>query len=256
MSAERLDDARRRVAAVSRTARVIALALTLATPALALSGCETTAEKSAKLERAAKRVAHAAQTGLTIAHPSKVVKVLSSEIVDGSRGAAAVVLRLRNNSAKTLGEVPVAVSLTNATGATLYSNATPGLAKTLTSIAVLAPHATATWIDDQVQAAGAARVVAEVGEGKPISGSLPKLATHDAAIAEESVEGTLTNSSGTAQSELVIYALARRGGRIVAAGRAVLASVAAGASTPFQAFFVGDPRGAKLELTAPPTSVG
>jgi hypothetical protein len=252
-----LDEARRRAAEVSRATRAIALALALATSALALGGCETTAEKSAKLERAAKRVAHAAQTGLTIAHPSVVVKVLSSEIVDGSHGAAAVVLKLRNDSAKALGEVPIAVALKNAAGATVYSNATPGLAKTLTSIAVLAPHATATWIDDQVQASGATRVSAQVGEGKPISGSsLPKLATHDAAISEESVEGTLTNSSGAAQSELVIYAVASRGGRIVAAGRAVLASVAAGASTPFQAFFVGDPRDAKLELTAPPTSIG
>jgi hypothetical protein len=251
-----LDEARRRAVAVSRAARALALALALATPALALSGCETTAEKSAKLERAAKRVAHAAQTGLTIAHPSTVVKVLSSKIVDGSQGTAAVVLSLRNDSAKTLGEVPIAVSLKNRAGATVYSNATPGLAKTLTSIAVLAPHTTARWIDDQVQAAGATRVSAEVGEGKAVSGSLAKLATHGATISEGSVEGTLTNSSATAQSELVIYALARRGGRIVAAGRAVLASVAAGASTPFQAFFVGDPRGAKLELTVPPTSVG
>jgi hypothetical protein len=237
-------------------ARAAALALALAASALALSGCETTAEKSAKLERAAKRVAHAAQTGLTIAHPSTLVKVLSGEVIDGSHGAAAIVLTLRNDSAKTLGEVPIAVSLKSATGATVYSNATPGLAKTLTSIAVLPPHATATWIDDQAQASGATRVSTEVGEGKAVSGSLPKLATHDASIAEGSAEGTVTNSSSAAQSELVIYAVARRGGRTVAAGRAVLGSVAAGASAPFQVFFVGDPTGAQLALSVPPTSIG
>jgi hypothetical protein len=232
------------------------VALALAAPALALSGCETTAEKSAKLERAAKRVAHAAQAGLTIAHPSTLVKVLSSDVVDGSHGTAAIVLTLRNDSSKTLGEVPIAVSLKSATGATLYSNSTPGLAKTLTSIAVLAPHATATWIDDQAQASGAVRVSAEVGEGKLLSGSPPTLATHDASIAEGSAEGTVTNGSSTAQSELVIYALARRGGRTVAAGRAVLGSIAAGASAPFQVFFVGDPTDARLTLSAPPTSIG
>jgi Fe-S cluster assembly scaffold protein SufB len=233
-----------------------ALALVLAGPALAMSGCETTAEKSAKLERAAERVAHSAQTGLTIAHPSAVVKVLHSEIVDGSRGTAAVVLTLRNDSAKALGEVPIAVSLNNAKGASVYSNATPGLARTLTSIALLAPHATVTWIDDQVQASGAARVSAEVGEGKAVEGTMPRLAVRDAQLVEGSTEGVLANGSSTAQSELVIYAVARRGGRAVAAGRAVLASVAAGASTPFQVFFVGDPTGARVALSAPPTSLG
>jgi hypothetical protein len=254
----RSDEARRRDVAVRRAASSGGvLAFMLVGLALTLSGCETTAEKSAKLERAAKHVAHAAQTGLTIAHPSAVVKVLSSEIVDRSQGAAAVVLTLHNDSATALGEVPIAVSLKDAKGALLYSNATPGLAKTLTSIALLAPHATATWIDDQIQASGATSVAAEVGEGKPVSAGAPaQLSVHATRPQEGSVEGTLTNGSSTAQSELVIYAVARRGSRVVAAGRAVLASVPAGASTPFQVFFVGDPQGAQLQLSAPPTSVG
>ncbi|HXM86188.1 MAG TPA: hypothetical protein VN889_01005 [Solirubrobacteraceae bacterium] len=236
-------------------ARGAVLALALAAAPLTLSGCETTAEKSAQLERAAKRVAHVAQTGLTIAHASAYVKVLRSEIVRGSRETA-VVLTLRNDSAKALAEVPIAISMKNASGASVYSNATPGLAKTLTSIALLAPHATATWINDQIQASGAVSVDAEIGEGKPVEGAPPRLAVQEAQLAEGSAEGVLANDSSMAQSELVIYAVARRDGRAVAAGRAVLASVAAGASTPFQVFFVGDPAGAQLTLSAPPTSVG
>jgi hypothetical protein len=50
--------------------------------------------------------------------------------------------------------------------------------------------------------------------------------------------------------------LARKDGKIVAAGRAVLAEVKPGASVPFQAFFVGDAKGAKLEVSAPPTTSG
>ncbi len=69
-------------------------------------------------------------------------------------------------------------------------------------------------------------------------------------------EGTIVNRSSTEQDELVIYAVARRGGRVVAAGRAVLASLRASASLPFQMFFVGDPKGAKLALSAPPTTPG
>jgi hypothetical protein len=235
--------------------RGVALALLLGAAALALVGCETTAEKSARLERAAKRVAHATQTGLKITHPSTLVKVLASQIVHGSEGAA-VVLTLRNDSAQALGEVPIAVSLKNAAGASVYSNATPGLAKTLTSIALLPAHSTTTWIDDQIQARDATRDAAEIGEGKAVGGVPPKLELREAQLAAGSAEGTLANGSNVPQSELVIYAVARRGDRIVAAGRAVLASVEAGASTPFQVFFVGDPKGAQLQLTAPPTSVG
>ena len=64
-SAARSDEARCRDAAVKGGARRDASrsALALAAPALALSGCETTAEKSAKLERAAKRVAHGEAEG-------------------------------------------------------------------------------------------------------------------------------------------------------------------------------------------------
>ena len=58
-------------------------------------------------------------------------------------------LRLRNSSATALAEVPIAVSLKNASGASVYSNATPGLARTLTSIALLPAHATTTWVDDR-----------------------------------------------------------------------------------------------------------
>jgi hypothetical protein len=43
---------------------------------------------------------------------------------------------------------------------------------------------------------------------------------------------------------------------VVAAGRAVLASLEAGGTTPFQIFFIGDPKGAQLQLSVPPTSGG
>ena len=45
------------------------------------------------------------------------------------------------------------------------------------------------------------------------------------------------------QQNLIVYVLARRGGQVVAAGRAVLPEVGAGASLPFQAFLVGSPSG-------------
>jgi hypothetical protein len=235
-------------------------ALSLLLGAVSLAGCETTAEKSAKLEQAAKRVAPAQQQGLSITHVSSIVKVQDATLVHGTEGTAAV-LTLHNSSAQAIREVPISISLKDAHGATVYTNGTPGLAKTLTSLALLPAHGDGVWIDDQIPGTSAKTLTTKVGEGKPTSGALPRLVVSEAQLAKDpsgaaTVEGTIRNSSSTGQSELVLYALARKGGQVVAAGRAVLASLAPGASAPFQAFFVGVPAGARLQLSVPPTAIG
>jgi hypothetical protein len=241
-----------------RHARRLLAALALAMLALASSGCETTAEKSARLEKAAKRVTRARQSGLSINRVSKVVSVTSKTLVRGDGGAAAV-LTLRNSSAETLRDVPISIALKNAHGTSDYTNATPGLAATLTSLALLPAHGRATWVDDQIPTAAADSLTAEVGEGTVIHSNPPALRIDAAHLGESPSggtddEGTIANRSSSEQSEVVIYAVARRHGRIVAAGRAVLASLPAGARAPFQVFFIGDPSGAQLQLSAPATT--
>jgi hypothetical protein len=236
--------------------------------ALALSGCESNQERSAALEKidkpreeqAAKRRALAQRT-LTITRQSSKVKVIATALVHGSEGDAAVVT-LRNASSTPLLDVPIQITVRNAQGTSIYTNAVPGLAATLMSAALLPAHARLTWIDDQVQAPGTpASVSAKVGEGTPATGAIPRLSVEGAHLTEEQAggaeaDGNLVNHSAVAQQELVVYAVARRAGRIVAAGRAVLAQAPAGASSPFQIFFVGDPRGARLEVSAPATTPG
>jgi lipoprotein-anchoring transpeptidase ErfK/SrfK len=256
----RVAGARARRAALAPGAFALALALALALGAISLAGCETTAEKSAKLEKAAKRVAPAQQQGLSIAHASTIVKVQSATLVHGTEGTAAV-LTLHNSSSKAVREVPIAITLKDAHGANVYTNATPGLAKTLTSLALLPAHGDGVWIDDQIPGTSAKSLTTKVGEGAAVSGAAPRLTISETQLTKDpsgaaTVEGTIKNSSATAQSELIVYALARNGGRVVAAGRAVLASLAPGSSAPFQAFFVGNPAGAQLQLSAPPTTLG
>ncbi len=122
--------------------------------------------------------------------------------------------------------------------------------------------ATTTWIDDQVQAAGVpAGVSAKIGEGEPVTGAIPRLSVEGTHLIESSAsgveaEGKLVNSSAVGQRELVLYATARRAGRIVAAGRALIPQAEAGTSTSFQVFFIGSPKGAQLEFSAPPSTFG
>jgi hypothetical protein len=232
---------------------------------LALTGCETNAQRSGKLEKAAlaQRLAHprAISRGVIVTHENLQVKILQTAVIHDENGVAAVVI-LRNESARPLREAPIAIRVSDAKGAVLYQNDSPGLDSTLVSVPVLKPHAETVWIDDQIQAAGVpAAVSARIGEAPAATGPLPAMSVNGVHTFEDpsngvGVEGTVSNSSKIAQQKLVVYVVGRRGGRIVAAGRAVLAEVGAGRKTAFQVFCVGNPQGAKLEASAPASTVG
>jgi len=239
--------------------RLAALALV----ALALTGCESSQEKSAKLEHEAKALAarEPAQAGLAIAHVSSRVKVEGEAIVHGSEGSAAVVT-LRNTSPETLREVPIELTATDSHGNVVYTNTAAGLARTLVSVALLPAHARLTWINDQLPLTGPpVAAVAKIGEAPTARGAVPSIAVLGTHLFEDptngvGAEGDVVNRSTVTQRELVVYVLALRGNAVVAAGRAVLPLAAAGASTPFQVFFVGSPRGARLQASAPATTLG
>ncbi len=225
-----------------------------------LSGCESSQEKSAKLERAAKLVARNAPKGLSVTRPSARVRVTSTDIVSGSEGTA-VLVTLHNGSAVAERELPIAITVTGANGRKVYTNTTPGISHALVSVPLVPAHATFVWIDDQVPAtaAEARSVNATVGEGTPAHGAAPSITVSGAHIVNDPSNGIggeaqVRNHSGTEQHELVLFATATRGGRVVAAGRSVVPQLAAGASASVQVFFVGSPAGAQLALTAPPTT--
>jgi len=226
--------------------------------ALTLAGCESNIERSAELAKLAHHK-RAALTGLSITSPSTVVKVVKTAMVQSSEGTAAVVI-LRNESAHALRDLPILITIKNRAGATLFQNNAHGLEAALTSLSSLPAHGEATWIDDQIQLSGSpATVAALVGQAPTVSGSLPQIEVQGVHANEEGASagaaGTVHNRSSVTQQSLVVDVLARRGSAIVAAGRAVLPEVAAGASVPFQAFLVGAPSGARLEASAPPTSL-
>jgi hypothetical protein len=239
-----------------RAARTAALALAV----VSLGGCETTQEKAAKLRRQEKSLAVAEQ-GLSITRRSSDVEVLGAVVVHDSERAAAAVT-LRNSSAKTLRAVPIAITVKDAGGKTLFQNNAPGLESALVSVPSIAAHATVVWVDDQLPAGGApTSASAKVGEAPAAGGPPPTLTVSGARIAEDPANGivaggAVANHSTVAQSSLVVFAVARRGGTIVAAGRAIVPELAPAASAPFQASLVGRTSGARLEVFAPPASFG
>lgn len=236
----------------------------LALLALTLAGCQSTQEKSARLEKAAKLhepSAGAGSGGLKIAQPSRVVKVLATALVHSSEGTA-VAVTLRNDSSEALRDVPIEIHVRDAHGATLYSNDIPGLGAPLTSLASIPAHGELTWVDDQIPvSAGPASVAALIGTAPRASATAAPLRVGGAHAVEDPANGagaagSVLNPTGVLQRQVVVYALARRGAKIVGAGRAVLPEVPAHGSVPFQLYFIGEARGAKLALSAPATTFG
>jgi hypothetical protein len=222
--------------------------------AAALAGCQTTQEKSARLEKEAKHLS-LATTGLSVTRPSSVIRVREAVVLHGAESAAAVVV-LANTSSRALARVPIAITVSDRSGKTVFSNDAPGLEAGLVSVASLPAHAQAFWVDDQLPAgAKPARVSARVGEGTPAA-SVPQIAITSVHATEGAATGpgvaaTASNRGRVPQQSLAVFAVARRAGQIVAAGRAVIPELPAGASAPFQLFFVGSTQGAQLRLLAP-----
>jgi hypothetical protein len=238
--------------------------LVVAALSLGLTACETTAERSAKLERSAKHLAagrSAAPATTAFTRPSTVVTVLAAKLVHSSEGAAAIVT-LRNTSSVALQSLPIAISVKDAAGRTVFQNNASGLEAALASLPSIAPHATLTWVHDQVPPGGSpTTVTARVGEAQARAGNVPSLPVTGLHLVEDPTNGvgalgTVTNTSSLAQRNLVVFVLAAKGGTTVAAGRAVLPEVAAHSVRTFTAFFIGEPKGAQLRADAPATSSG
>lgn len=220
-----------------------------------LTGCETTAEKSARLAAQAK--ATVKETGLSVSEVNRDVKVLDRATLTDSNGTAVVVL-LRQTTRRAMADVPIAIDVLSATGKLLFRNDQPGADPGLVSAPLLSPGRTFSWVHDQVQAPQGqpARVTVRVGEPRgeppvrPPRMTLGGLTVEDDGAGGTEGRGRLTNRSPETHRRVTVYAVARRGGKVVAAGRAVVNRVAPGRSAPFAVYFIGDPRGARVTLSA------
>jgi len=236
-------------------------AVTLA--ALAVGACESTQDKSARLARNAHSLLSA--RGLSVTKTNPQVKVLQTIALHDANGTAAVV-SLRNAGDRSQAQLPIAIAVSGSSGEPEFKNDTAGLEQSLIKMPLVAGHETTFWINDQVTGpSDPRRVDARVGLAEaPSPKTVPRIVILNTRLTIDSVNGpelvgVARNNSKIVQNRLVIYCVARRSGRIVAAGRAVIPKLAP-APTPkparFTMFFIGNPKGARLELRAPPTTLG
>ena len=236
--------------------------------ALTLSACESTESESARLgKEGAKLIAGAGTLGTGGSNPD--VRVGAVALVQGS-GRTAAVVQLTNVGAGPQLDVPVLIDVRSPQGASLYRNDIQGLEPSLQQMPLLAAHASGWWVDDQVLADGKpssvnvrvgaaktaapARVVAAAGSSPEVQVSGTTLGSQE--LVGPYLDGSVVNHSGVAQHNMPIFAVALRGSRVVAAGRALVPSLTAsgaGSTASFRLYLVGSPAGARIELTPAPS---
>ncbi len=192
---------------------------------LALTGCESTVDAARKISQQGTR---AFQTrGLTVTRIDRRIHVISTAIVRDANGTAAVVA-VRNTGATAMTDAPIAIDVLGSGRRSIFRNNSPGLETSLTHVPLLLPGKQVDWVNDQVLPAGTpVSVVARVGAGRALGFSPPKIKTRSVQLSYDDVSGwtangMVDNASRVAQLRLVLYATARRQGRIVAAGRAIV----------------------------------
>jgi hypothetical protein len=235
--------------------RLAAVAFGLAGVAVLFAGCQSTQSKSAEL--AAEGGAASKEQGLKIGARSRDVKVTGTTVLSDRNGAAAVV-ELKNTSRRTLVDVPIAIDVRKG-GKSVFSNDAPGLEPSLVGVAALKPGESLAWVNDQVFAPGP-KLETEVGAtSAQAPAELPRVDVSPPHVGGDAtsglaVEGKVTNRSDLLQRKLVIYAVARKGGKVVAAGRGQVERLKPHADAGYQIFFIGNPEGARIQLAAPPTT--
>lgn len=223
--------------------------------------CESTQEESARIGRQAKATA-AAQT-LHLGKVDKHVHVADATLLRSAERDA-VAVRLTNSSSVAKGGSPLLLEVQEADGKVLYTNATGGLEGALQRLPSLGPHASLWWVDDQVTVAGKpANVRVRVGSsakaGAAALASTPSISVSGVHLSQQdglpSVSGVLANPSGRSQGKVAVFAVGLAGGRVRAAGRAIVSALPPHASgVPFQIFLVGNPAGTRIQATAAPVA--
>lgn len=243
----------------ARPIAAVGLALLLAT---SLAACESTQSRSAELEKEGGKEL-LSDAGLKIDKESSEVKVTSATVLGDANGTA-VVVGLHNDSGKNLVDVPILIDVRDAKGKSIYRNDVPGVEPALASVPYIPAGGDTEWVNDQVLATGKPKSVkVKVGESSDsYSGKQPDIVVSPARIEGDPVSGieatgTAVNKTGVDQDRLLLYAVARQGDEVVAAGRGAIEHLKAGTKPlHYDIFFIGDPTGAELEVTDFPTLLG
>lgn len=242
--------------------RVAALTVAVLAP-LALSACESTQDKAAKVQARGEQ-ALAGRHGLKITRANPDVRVLGKTILHDVNGTA-VVVELENRGKRAEAQVPISIRLADADGRKVFANDAPGLEPALVSMPLIATRQDTFWVHNQITATKTpTRLAVVVGAVKPTPVPIkpPHITLSKIKLDRDNsgafVTGVVHNRSSILQKRVTIFCVARKGRRVVAAGRAVVDKLPPSPTRKpirFSVYFIGNPAGATLDFTVPPVTL-
>ncbi len=233
--------------------------LIVAFVAIVLVGCETTMEKSARLE----------VLGADLAKPEKIeigsvnrdIEVLDKAILTDQYGTA-IVVRVKNVGTQPQVDVPIQIDVKDQKGKSIFRNDTEGLEDGLLNLQVIEPGQETWWVHDQVFPNGKPASV-DVAIGQPEARppeSVPEIVPSKPEVNVDpvsgvEVQGKVVNESAVEQVDMLIYAVATKAGKVVAAGRGLIPALKTDEKGErYNIFFIGNPKGASIDVFATPNT--
>jgi hypothetical protein len=236
------------VASVSSTLALGAAPLVLL--AVAVSGCATTQDANKRASINADRTL-ASREPLVLRGTDRNVQVISTSVVNGKDGSAVVVV-LRNRGDQPVNDLPIEVGPEGGEPV----NTRPNVPYFQSHAPAIAAGEEATWVYVSKVPLHADRAFARVGSpaSPPVATAerLSELETGGSSHGS-SVRAEVTNDIGIPQYDLDVYAVARKGGRYVAAGRANLEHLGVSKTARLRLSLIGDAKGAQIQVFAPQT---
>jgi len=235
-------------------------AILLAAASLLVAGCESTQSQSAKLEAEGGDLVK--KTKLDIGAENRHVDVVEKTVLTDQYGTAVAVV-LKNSSQQGLADAPIQIDVKDAKGKSVFKNNVAGTDPSLLHVPVVKAGSEVFWVHDQVLPTGGkpASVDVTVGEAKELPADLPEIQVSPPKLNKDPVSGievtgNVVNKSDIEQTNLTLYAIARKGGKIVAAGRGVIPKLKTdGSPASYHIFFIGNPTGADISVIAPPVTL-
>lgn len=244
------------VSSVSRALGAVATVLI----GTGLTGCVTTQEKNARTVLLNARTL-ASESSLRLTSENPAVRIISIEFVPGAgRARGAVVVTARSTATHPLSDLPISVGVKGRGGQRTYLNVRANLDYYDTHLPGIPAGATFSWVLPGVARGEVAgrKLFAIVGlPGTPASTSaraLPRIAAiSDGHPVAHRLAVAIRNDSDVPQYGLQVYAIARRGGRVIGAGRRAIGELDGEARTQVSLPLIGTAAGATVDLYSAPT---
>jgi hypothetical protein len=238
------------VASASPTLALVVASL--AVLAAAVSGCATTQDANKRIDVRFDRTL-TSRKPLELRGSAPAVQVVRTSVVDGKDGSAIVVV-LRNRGDDPVNDLPIEVGPRGGKAI----NAAANVPYFQSHAPAIGPGDQATWVYVSKEKLGSREAFARVGApAKPpitTAGQVDQLEVSDSpAKGGSSVQARVTNDTGIPQYDLDVYAVARKGGRYVAAGRAALTHLGVSKSAQLAVPLIGDAKGTRIKVFAPQT---